>query len=99
MENEDSAESKKQYLMLTRAHLDLEYNLKEIWEVISEFANSESNIGFQNLHGIYMLEQIDCTVYTFALFSHAIQVFGVCIMSVRVFLYFSLSLCILCSSY
>lgn len=40
---------------------------------------------------IYTMEQVDCTVYTFAFFSHALQIFGVCITSVCVFLSLSLS--------
>lgn len=47
--------------------LIFEYNQKEIWSRISKFANSQNTI-----------EHVDCTVYTFALFSHAIQTFGWC---------------------
>lgn len=41
---------------------------------------------YKNFGGTYTIEQVDCTVYTFALFNHAIQIFDVHSMSVCVFL-------------
>lgn len=44
---------------------------------------------YKNLSGRYTIEQVDCTVYTFALFNHAVQIFDRCVYYECVYFYLS----------
>lgn len=44
---------------------------------------------YKNFGGISSVERVDCTVYTFALFSHAIQTFGWCVCYKCVYIFIS----------